>query len=409
MHAIYDYIFTTIILVTMITLTLGRIYGTTDTLISAVSQAELQAKAEEILNKILLTPGDPPDWGTDPEVTPDNLKDFGLALAGGKPYELDMAKLLRLFDEGLPEISGFSLIPMEKVFELLGIKGKYAFSIRILPALNITIDPINEDEGVFRIKITSQDGTPVPNAEVYVTYLTGHIQDIKGKIFAVYHARQTLYYTDYKGEVLLDIGGRLKKIDVGVHDQVFGSNGAVKTYGYVLVIFVRYHNIWTSVSYSNLHDFKLKGIMIGDNFFVRPEVSDSIIGDPVLVYVNLDTNSTEEKVTKPAPRKIMTVVVTPSGMVKIAEANSLNQQGSSDSHGLKFSHPFEKIKPQVTVVLSDQGPVAGTCIPSPTIKIGSLSTPRARTPPQAVTLRRLVWISGSMYYLEFTFWRVSSE
>ena len=52
MHAIYDYIFTTIILVTMITLTLGRIYGTTDTLISAVSQAELQAKAEEILNKI---------------------------------------------------------------------------------------------------------------------------------------------------------------------------------------------------------------------------------------------------------------------------------------------------------------------------------------------------------------------
>ncbi|RLF16927.1 MAG: hypothetical protein DRZ82_10305, partial [Thermoprotei archaeon] len=108
MHAIYDYIFTTIILISMIVLTLGRIYGITDTLNSAISQDELQAKAEEILNKILLSPGDPPDWGTNPDVDPDNLKDFGLALAGGKPYELDMAKLLRLFDEDLPEVSGLS-------------------------------------------------------------------------------------------------------------------------------------------------------------------------------------------------------------------------------------------------------------------------------------------------------------
>ena len=119
MHAIYDYIFTTITLVLMITLTLNRLYGITDTLTSTISQDDLQAKAEEVLNKILLSPGDPPDWGTNPEVTDDTLKDFGLALAGGKPYELDMNKLRRLFDEDLPELTGLSLISLDRVYELL--------------------------------------------------------------------------------------------------------------------------------------------------------------------------------------------------------------------------------------------------------------------------------------------------
>ena len=403
MHAIYDYIFTTIILISMIVLTLGRIYGITDTLNSAISQDELQAKAEEILNKILLSPGDPPDWGTNPDVDPDNLKDFGLALAGGKPYELDMAKLLRLFDEDLPKVSGLSLIPMDKVFELLGIKGKYEFSIRILPALNITIIPIDEEEGVFKVKVTSQDGVPVPNAEVYVTYLTGHTTKITisgstKHTIAVYRALRTRYYTDYKGEAILNIGGKLKDIDIDIHDLIFGSNGVAMTNGYVLNVFVRYHNIWTSVSYSSLPGYQLEGVMIGDNFYVRPEVRDGTIEDSMLICIDLDTNSTEE-----TDYVFKTVaVVTPSGSVKIVDVNS-------ESGKFRFKFSFKKNKPQVTVVLSDQGLVAGAYIPPPGIEIGSVSTAKARTPPQAVTLRRLVWISGSMYYLEFTFWRVSSE
>ena len=404
MHAIYDYIFTTITLVLMITLTLNRLYGITDTLTSTISQDDLQAKAEEVLNKILLTPGDPPNWGTNPEVTDDTLKDFGLALAGGKPYELDMNKLRRLFDEDLPELTGLSLISLDRVYDLLGIKGKYAFAIRILPALNVTVVPINEDEGKFKVRVLTQDGLPVPNAEVYVTYLAGHSTQISfagGNVHtvAVYHALCTSSYTDYKGEVTLDIGGKLQSIDIDLYNLIFGSGGISKTNGYVFNVFVRYHKIQTSISYSNLPGYELQGIIVGNKFYVKPEVET--ISNSMLVRVNLDSaDSGDKKSTGPLLNTI--AIVTPIGSVKVIDVNS-------KGNVFHFLFNLHNNKPQVTIVLSDSGLVMGSYIPPPSgITIGprSVNVPKSS---EVVTLRRLVWISGSMYYLDFIFWRVSGE
>jgi len=159
MNAIYEYILAGlmmfIMLAVMHTYMQNLIYDAT----ASITQEDYNL-AESLIDLILLSPGDPPNWGIiDPEI-------FGLATQETtEAYALDPLKVIRL-DENCTE---YQYITPGELRSLLGLTGDVNLVIRITPMFIVDAQPLGGAK--YRVTITDHRGRPVPNVNITGFYV----------------------------------------------------------------------------------------------------------------------------------------------------------------------------------------------------------------------------------------------
>jgi len=166
--------------------------------LQAVDQQQLRNTALNVFNAMLIGKGCPSDWGSTFPFDQNNVDVFGLAYSEEcSMYVLDTDKVQRL-DKDSP---GF--IKYEYARDLLKLKG-YGFSLNIFRPFTVKSDlEINRTTNYvsFTVDVTrSEDGMPLPNAEVSCTILVAleNIND-KFKVPIVNITTPQTYFTNALG------------------------------------------------------------------------------------------------------------------------------------------------------------------------------------------------------------------
>lgn len=181
MHAILEYLAVGILLI-IVFLAVGQTIDVPTRTTETVKAEQLFTVAERLMDKILLTPGYPEDWGS--AILPEEeITDFGLALAGATaPYVVDPDKVMRLAN--LLPFPNPAPISAERIAELLGIKGEYGFRLEMRPMITArveTIDRTGDLASKFRIQVINWYGVGLPNAYVLGTYVVATAERGVGK------------------------------------------------------------------------------------------------------------------------------------------------------------------------------------------------------------------------------------
>lgn len=159
-------------------------------------------KAEKIIDLLILSPGEPPNWG-DLFGEPETL---GLSLENAvKINQLDEKKVGRLDPDDANYLSP------SRVRDLLGMRSNYYISIYIMPIFNITVQEVSPD--MFSIKVYNQWSKPVSNVYIATAYATTAVSDLKEKHIASFldgtleNAVYLYSTTDSLGSCTMDFTG----------------------------------------------------------------------------------------------------------------------------------------------------------------------------------------------------------
>lgn len=159
MHVNYEYILAGMMIFLVLMMTHISMFTLMTRNLTYLEQSSGYKTAEMILDVLLLSPGEPPNWGNDFSSDPDYL---GLADQNSlRAYVLDPYKVLRLRNDSP------SYIPPSKARRLLGLRDDYHFSLRIVPVLLIEI----QGNGTFTITVRNSKGSLVPNVNVTGYYV----------------------------------------------------------------------------------------------------------------------------------------------------------------------------------------------------------------------------------------------
>jgi len=162
MH-IYEYLFTAIIIFAMLIASSTIVITISQPQTTITDKEQLKITAQKIMTQLTLDPGDPPEWGSDTSITPNQLTTFGLAKYGEttrEAYVLDPDKVLRL-DNANPRY-----IPPYDVINLLNLATQYGLRLEINPALNVTVTNTTNTDTYEATVITNDIGFPIALAEV---------------------------------------------------------------------------------------------------------------------------------------------------------------------------------------------------------------------------------------------------
>jgi hypothetical protein len=161
MH-IYEYLFTAIIIVIILLSSSTMIVTFSNPFVNISEKEQLKFAAQKLMTQIMLSPGDPPEWGSNADISAENLKSFGLAKYGEttrEAYVLDPDKVLRLT---LPKEDQLYISP-SRVVQLLNLGYDYGFAIEFYPVLAVNINRTS-----YEVSVASEkDGLPIWNAKVY--------------------------------------------------------------------------------------------------------------------------------------------------------------------------------------------------------------------------------------------------
>lgn len=198
---IYEHVFAAIILVTML---LAAVFLTsiTPSLYRSTSEVEqLKMAAQKVMTQLLLSPGDPEDWGRNINVRASNLMSFGLAVSTfftREAFVLDPDKVQRL-NEDLP---GDLYVPPERFLELLGLGSRnrldYGVKIDFIPVLKVNISFSRAaNKAYVNVYVVSELGVPIIGANVTL----GAFYVMNGRIGLL----QKLGITDFNGNCTIDL------------------------------------------------------------------------------------------------------------------------------------------------------------------------------------------------------------
>jgi len=124
-------------------------------------------KADNIIYTLLLSPGQPLDWG----LSYDEPELLGLAFENAvKLYQLDKYKVRRLSS------NSSNYIPPGRIRDLLGLSAYYYISIRIYPIFNIIVGDDVEER--VNVTLVNQWGIPVSNINVTAAYLDTPVENV---------------------------------------------------------------------------------------------------------------------------------------------------------------------------------------------------------------------------------------
>lgn len=161
----YEYIFASAIMVAILIVVVLLTSITPQLYMSTSNVEQLKMVAQKVMARLLLSPGEPEDWGGDVSLSSSNLTSLGLAVSTvftREAYVLDPDKVQRL-SERLP---GQLYIPPSKALELLGLGLDYGVKIELVPALNACAALSGS---MIEVTATSEQGLPLANANVEAT------------------------------------------------------------------------------------------------------------------------------------------------------------------------------------------------------------------------------------------------
>ena len=291
MHVTLDYLVTGLIIIIILTFSSSFILPFTSVTLQHVQEEQINPLAERLLDKIILTPGEPSDWWDIYKYREEaGIADFGLGLLKGdstEPYVLDPNKVSRLISRP------FELTP-KMIAKLLGLTWdgspehlKYNFKLKIIPALNITIIPDenkrvsirnknNENDDIytaFNILIKGYDGIPAFNTNFKAIYLLAgykggvgsHKGDVKYAI-SIGNGR-----TDLNGASYVDFSD-----NPDINEWINGNRGKLDKSTCTLIVYANYFGIKSFKSYFPHPTNTLNSYIIGDKLFVEfPEAPDN--------------------------------------------------------------------------------------------------------------------------------------
>ncbi|MCX8180856.1 MAG: hypothetical protein N3E41_05740 [Thermofilaceae archaeon] len=232
MNAILEYLAIGVLIVAVLLAT-GQMIEAPSRTLETVRAEQLFTIAERLMDKILLTTGHPPNWGSDPFILDANVTDFGLALEGAKtPYVIDPDKVMRLANLSL--LPNPILMNADRIAELLQIKGSYGFRLEMRPMIITRVNTTNwvdEIASTFRVQVTNWYGVGLPNARVKGLYVLALLKGGAGQpeIDKLHNFTQSCV-TDALGYCTLDFASHIlsQRLDGGKGnrpDQGKGDKG----------------------------------------------------------------------------------------------------------------------------------------------------------------------------------------
>ncbi|MEM1547382.1 MAG: hypothetical protein QXP91_13110 [Candidatus Methanomethylicia archaeon] len=297
MHITLDYLVAGLVIIIILTFSANSIFSLTSTTLQHVEEEQLNPLAERLLDKILLTPGEPLDWGN-LTITYDNkgnrfiisereITDFGLGYVEMQnnlgsvidPYVLDPDKVARMANKDFQPSSSRILQILGLTWD--GIHPKYGFRLRIVPALNITITPTGtilrngyNVPSKFDISVKSYDGYPAVNARVKAIYLVVQMEQARdSNQNQMEQARdsnqnqtEVLLNISKPIEVLTDWKGECNNIDFTnfLSNLQDGNQGMKKVEAYILLAYASYYGIrsfnqYYQYNYGNVLEASIMG------------------------------------------------------------------------------------------------------------------------------------------------------
>jgi len=281
MHAILEYIGVTLIIVIILFSTIYAVNAST-TRLSHIKEEQLYTVAERLMDKIILTPGYPYDWGYNFSLYNGSLTDFGLAEYGSRtPYQLDPEKILRLTN--LTQLPNPLYISGEEIAELLGIKEKYFFILEMKPLISIysrVLTYVNLGRGQgqgtsslpekIEVTLTNYYGVNIAGANVTGIYILVWVKSLGQSLSYNYYSPIPVEsnITWFDGKCILDfseeLDNALDEIKQKSYKKIFG----------MVLIHVNWHG-FVSIGYSlpySLGDI-VEGYVIGNYLIVNYNVT----------------------------------------------------------------------------------------------------------------------------------------
>lgn len=407
MHITLEYVAIGIMLILFLSVSFNVIYSVVAQL-EHVREEQLYTAAERIMDKILLTTGAPPDWGSNVFVSTEDISDFGLALQGTRtPYEIDPDKVMRLAN--LSTLPNPLLINSTLIAELLGIKGEYGFELEMRPLLKHQVTLLETynlpGEGnpslpaKLNVQLTNWYGMGVPSANVTGIYVLVQVWGPGGQQSEVeYWVWAESNVTNALGTCILDFRDELEE---------FFSKNKQQGGQHWLWAFVILHTNWY-------------GFVSVDGYSMPPEpeapVEGYIIGDAIFINRTVEGLSgaviTRDEILQAIPEYESLITVTevewcrqqPNDPEWCKEAG--NVLPSSRDYLIGHVKYIEKLSSHVFILGKWRGRplvVVVSRIPEISIVYGS----RESTPANAVTLLRLAQLYRYPYLVRLTLWRWS--
>jgi len=267
-----DALFSGLVLVVVVSMLLSFLYPVAYGSLSVTKEQQLENIARIAMDKILLTPGYPADWGSNIAVNVSCMTSFGLAKGGsGAPYELDLDKVMRLANNSefiLPEV--LHLDPLQ-VAHLLGLRTtqRYGFMITITPALNMSatelahfaLAPGNVVPSILDVRVFNTAKEPAPASKVTVLAILSVVYSGGTGDISQVNATTSSALTDWQGKCIIEITGWLSTLKA----QLSGKE--LKKSHVSVMIFAEYQGIRSTIPF----DFgeTLYGSALGDLLFVH--------------------------------------------------------------------------------------------------------------------------------------------
>ena len=350
-----------------------------------ISESQLRIEAEKIVNQLLLNPGDPPNWGVS-TTNSSEVKVLGLALQGGRPYELDINKIIRMYENILNEFSDKEQMDFESVCRLLGLYGNYSLSIKLTPVLNITVQKLSSN--IYEVTVKTHDNLPVTNAVVNAVRITAYMNCCHNMVTYI---EDPIYptYTDHNGKATLEF------------TQQSGELSSV------VVVYVDFYGVKTVFSY--VEGSSTYGVIIGNDLYVG--------------HIDDDFNPENMTTRKGRPRNPgggaihlspAALIVTPTGleptMLYEGRLLPITPEGGARPYYKFELEGLEDDAVMVLFVIKNRGEyklvVAQRAYNN--LDLG-MPTPTSGLVARGVHIRRTVTISGFLYYFDLTLWRVVED
>ena len=379
-----EYVFSALIIVLLVSSTLTYFIPVSLNRATYLSEGQLQIEAEKIMNQLLLNTGDPPDWGVS-ATSIDSLKSFGFALKGANPYSLDINKLVRVFEPNLSEYTNLTSIGLNDILNVLGLRGVYGLSIKLTPVLNVSIQ--ESSSFTYEVYVKTYDNLPVINARIRAVHVTVYVSG-STEITYLEDVVENVY-TDYNGKAVLNF----TPVD---------SNGAI---GGFLVVYVDFYGM--STVYSSFEGETNFGVIIGDTLYVG-HLDDDFNPQNITTKKGKPNNPGGGAIHLCPAALAVTPKALESTVLFDGKLLPITPQGGARPYYKFELDGLDDDTVALFFVVKNRGSYK-LCVARRSyngVEIGWNQGSTGGVAARGVHLRRIVSVSGYLYYFDLTLWRL---
>lgn len=401
MDVTFEYIAATLVIFILLGFAIFTVTSLTTTQVDLLGQQQLFPVAQQAVDKILLTRGEPLDWGENITVNGSLLVDFGLAAASPHTdaYDLDINKVMRLV-QSVGTVTNALYLDPTSVGSLMGIYTgsywNYGFRLYMVPALNVTIT-VNDTAShplAFVVNVKNAQGVPARNAFVQVKYFDFYVYKDTGggpaKDVFDWSSVFASAYTDYAGNASLTFSSAPSPAQGVVNPQeVFVVTVSADYYGLEANSILE-----LSTVPSNL-DMLIEGQYLIGNF-------TGVTGIPK------SANQLQLEASVIELTDNLNVILNPATNVTTGNAGYVFNQGGKNYKVFQLVNPVSEnvILAGLMVKTTGQSFFAVAFRPVLPVALDYRSHAVATAGLQAITIERLVHMGRNSYVVDLTIWRM---